>query len=189
MNIIKVVTEEKDFVKKYMNDIMSFEEGSFVIIVGWEFAKTMGAKILNHKIDDKTFWTFSPREKRKIFEEHMQSFPKEILNSLIKDIKITNINPLDYNTEEDYFFYLKNTVTNCTGYLFNEMLYVYCDNNIYHIDSKLLKFLNWDIFEDIKKLLIIKENKEIPESFKCFDLKFIPYLNGEKNTFVGDFHK
>ena len=105
MDLIKITTEEKDLVKNYMNDVMSFDNGIIEIIVGWDLAKERGANILNHKISKNTYWTFSPREKRKIFEEHMKSFVKEGIEEIISDIKINNLNPLKFKTEDNLFFF------------------------------------------------------------------------------------
>lgn len=188
MNLIKITTDEKVLVKKYMNDIMSFDDGLTEIIVGWDLAKERGANILNHKINEKTYWTFSLREKRKIFEQHLNSFTHEILNDLISDIKIININPLDFDSKINYVKFLKTNIHDCSGYLYTNRLYIYCDNLIYHIDISFLEFLKWDILEEIKNLIILKENEEIPKTLKYFDIKYIPYLNGRKNNFISNIH-
>ena len=111
MDLIKITTEEKNLVKNYMNDIMSFDSGIIEIIVGWDLAKERGANILNHKISKNTYWTFSPREKRKIFEEHMKSFVKEGIEGIISDVKINNLNPLEFKTEDNFLQHLKESET------------------------------------------------------------------------------
>lgn len=186
MNLIKITTEEDGLIKNYMNDIMSFDCGLIEIIVGWDLAKKRGAKILTHKIDEKTYWTFSPREKRKIFEEQFNTFTEQILTDLIKDVKINNLNPLDFNTEIEYLSYLKKSIQGCEGYLYFDRLYVYCGLQIYHIDTKLLNFLKWDILKEIKDLIIINDIGEIPKTLKDFDIKYIPYLNAKKGNIVSD---
>ena len=70
---------------------MSFDEGVIEIIVGWDLAKEKGASILNHKIKENFYWTFSPREKRKVFEEHINSFLIEALEEIVSKIKINNL--------------------------------------------------------------------------------------------------
>jgi hypothetical protein len=188
MNLIKITTKEHSLVKNYMNDIMSFDEGIYEIIVGWDLAKEMGAKILSHQIDEKTYWTFSPREKRKIFEEQINSFTEQILTNIIKDVKINNLNPLDFSDKNNYISYIKNNIHGCNGYLYYDRLYVYCGTQIYHIDITLLNFLKWDILEEIKDLLIIKELIEIPNTLKDFDIKYIPYLNAKKSDIVSNIY-
>jgi hypothetical protein len=188
MEFIKITTEEKSLVKNYMNDVMSFDNGLIEIIVGWDLAKQRGAKILDHHIDDKTYWTFSPREKRKIFEEQMVSLTNEIFTKLIKNVKINNLDPLNFSGSNEYLFFLKNNIQDCVGYLYSDRLYVYCGTVIHHIDTSLLHFLNWDILDDIKNLITIEDNIEIPETLKDFDIKYIPYLNAKKGHIVGNVH-
>lgn len=186
MELIKITTQEKSLVKPYMNDIMSFDTGLVEIIVGWDLAKEKGATILNHKINGNTYWTFSPREKRKVFEEQIKSFVFEIIEGLTKNVQINNLNPLDFNNQTEYLQELKKSITGCGGYLYLNKIYIYCDNNIYHIDTDLLKFLSWDILDEIKNLIEIKENPEIPKVLKDLDIKYIPYLNGKKSNIISN---
>ncbi len=51
MVLIKITTEDKNFKKPYMTNIMSYEEGLIEIIVGYELAKERGASVLNHKLN------------------------------------------------------------------------------------------------------------------------------------------
>lgn len=186
MDLIKITTEEKNLVKNYMNDIMSFDSGIIEIIVGWDLAKERGANILNHKISKNTYWTFSPREKRKIFEEHMKSFVKEGIEGIISDVKINNLNPLEFKTEDNFLQHLKESVQSCDGYLFKNRLYIYCDRKIYHIDMGLLTFLSWDILSKIENIIKMKEYKKIPKVLGDFDIKYIPYLNAKEDNITSD---
>lgn len=186
MKLIKIVTEEKSLVKPHMTKIMSFDEGIIEIIVGWELAKKSGATILNHKINEKTYWTFSPREKRKVFEEQIKSFVFEGIQGLIKGVKINNLNPLEYKDQKEYLEKLKNSISGCDGYLYLSKIYVYCGEEIYHIDLDLLKFLSWNMIEEIENLLNIKQNPEIPKVLKGLDIKYIPYLNAKKSNIISD---
>jgi hypothetical protein len=182
MQIIKIITNEKELVQNYMTDIMSFDEGLITIFVGWDLAKNNGYSILNHKVDDLTYWTFSPQEKRKVFEEHLKSFLKESLENIISKIKIKNLNPLDFETKREYFNSIKENVSGCDGYLYSNKLYIYCGKSIYHIDIELLSFMSWDIIDEIKSLLIIKEYDEIPKELGDIDIKYIPYLNAKEDN-------
>lgn len=186
MDLIKITTEDINLVKPYMNEIMSFEKGIIEIIVGWDLAKKMGANILNHKISKNLYWTFSPREKRKIFEEQINTFILESINEIISTVKINNLNPLDFESSEEYLIYLKNNIHGCDGYLYSDRLYVYCDNLVYHIDISLLNFLSWDIINEIKSLLKIKEYEKIPKILGNLDIKYIPYLNAKKSNTIND---
>lgn len=182
MKLIKIITDDIDMLKPYMTPIMSFDEGMVEIIVGWDLAKEKGASILKHKLKENRYWTFSPREKRKLFQQHLNEFLDDYLNNIISDIKIKNLNPLDFKSEEDYLKYIIEHIRGCDGYLYSDKLYVYCGNTIYHIDIDLLKFMSWNIINKIKTLIKLKENKEIPNLPKNLDVKYIPYLNAEKNN-------
>lgn len=188
MDLIKITTEEKDLVSSYMNDIMSFDFGLIEIIIGWDIAKKRGATILNHKIDKNVYWTFSPREKRKIFEENIKSFVFEGIQSLLSEVNVNNLNPLSFKNEADYLNHLKEAIQGCDGYLYSERLYVYCGREIYHIDNGLLNFMSWDIINEIKEILNIKEIGKVPKILKDLDIKYIPYLNAKKSDIIGDVH-
>lgn len=186
MKFVKITTNEQDLVSRYINDTMSFDSGIIEIIVGWDLAKERGANILNHKIGKNAYWTFSPREKRKIFETHIKSFIKEGIEGIIKGVKINNIDPLKFNNQEDLIKSLKKSIHGCDGYLYSDRLYVYCGEIIYHIDIGLLNFLSWDIIDEIKNLLNIKEYDKIPKGLKYLDIKYIPYLNAKKSNIISN---
>ena len=160
MKLIKIITNDTDMVKPYMDTTMSFDEGIIEIIVGWDLAKENGASILEHKLKENTYWTFSPREKRKLFKQHLKEFLEDSLKNTASKVKIKNLNPLEFKLEEDYLKYIMEHIRGCDGYLYSDKLYVYCGNTIHHIDVGLLKFMSWNIINKIKTLIKLKENKE-----------------------------
>ncbi len=186
MKLVKITTNDIELVKPYMTEVMSFDDGIIEIIVGWDLAKNKGGSILNHKIKENLYWTFSPNEKRKVFEEHINSFLHEALNEIITNIKINNLNPLEFETRWDYLNFVKGNVTGCDGYLYSNRLYIYCGNIINHIDLSLLSFMSWDIIDEIKQLITMKEYNEIPKIIGDIDIKYIPYLNAKKNNISSD---
>ena len=185
MKLFKIITDNKDLVTSHMTKSMSYDDGVINVIIGWDLAKKMGAKITNHKIDDKTYWTFLPTEKRKIFTEHLKEFKKIAFDEIKRDKIFLNINPFNFNNEKEMVEYISKELTGKSTYLFNESLYVYDNNNIYHIDIGLLNFMSWDIIKDIKNILIIKElKKEYKEYLKYLDIKYIPYLIDAKENII-----
>ena len=188
MKLIKITTNDTDMVKPYMDATMSFDEGIVEIIVGWDLAKENGASILEHKLKENTYWTFSPREKRKLFKQHLNEFLEDSLNNITSKVEIKNLSPLEFKLEEDYLKYIMEHIRGCDGYLYSDKLYVYCGNTIYHIDISLLKFMSWNIISKIKSLIKLKENKEIPNLPKSLDIKYIPYLDAEKNNISSDIY-
>lgn len=183
MVLFKIITDNKDLVTPHMTKNMSYDEGVIDVIVGWDLAKEMGAKITEHKIKNKTYWTFLPTEKRKIFTEHLKEFKKFAFEEIKKDKIFLNINPFEFETKENLLVYISKELTGKSTYLFNESLYVYDENNIHHIDIGLLKFMSWDIIIDIKNILKIKElKKEYKEYLKYLEIKYIPYLIDAKEN-------
>lgn len=186
MSLIKVISEEK--INNLNKEFFSNDEGIITLIVGWELAKSKGASILNHQIDEKTYWTFSPREKRKIFEEDIERYRLLVLNHLKSDKKTINISPLNFLNSEQLLNYLLNNFCDINAYLYKESLYLYNKNTIYHIDIGLLSFMSWDIIEKIKDIIKIKEiKKENLKYLKYLDFKYIPYLiDAKENNIISD---
>jgi hypothetical protein len=183
MNLYKIITDNKELISQYMTKNMSYDEGIINVVIGWDLAKEMGAKITDHKIDDKTYWTFLPTEKRKIFTEHLKEFKKIAFNEVKKEKIFLNINPFDFKTKESLIEFISNKLTGKSTYLFNESFYIYDENNIHHIDMGLLNFMSWDIITDIKNILEIKElKKEYKEYLKYLEIKYIPYLIDAKEN-------
>ena len=186
MSLIKVISEEK--INNLNKEFFSNDEGIITLIVGWELAKSKGASILNHQIDEKTYWTFSLREKRKIFEEDIKKYESLVLNHLKSDKKTININPLNFLNSEQLLNYLLNNFCNLNAYLYKESLYLYDKNTIYHIDMGLLSFMSWDITDKIKDIFNIKKiKKETLTYLKYLDFKYLPYLiNAKENNIISD---
>ena len=171
--------------KKYISN----KGGLLNVVVGWSLAKEMGASIRNHKIDENTYWTFLPTEKRKIFQEHLEEFRLIALNKVKKGKKLIDINPLDNESKESLILFIQDELAGCIGYLFKNKLYIYNGNSIYHLDIGLLTFMSWDIIDNIKNMIEIREliEQDYSEYLDYLDIKYIPYLlNAEENTFSRD---
>ena len=112
----------------------------------------------------------------------------KIKNIIISKIKINNINPLDFSNQSDYLNYLKKNIQGCDGYLYSDRLYIYCDDLINHIDIGLLNFLSWDIINEVKSLLEVKEYERIPKELENLNVKYIPYLNAKKSNIISNIH-
>jgi hypothetical protein len=191
VKILKIITENFDHIKPFLNgsaEFVSEEKGIINLIVGWDLAKENGASILKHKINDNTYWTFLPNEKRKIFEQHLLEFKQLAIDKLKSSKKIININPLEFNHKEALIEYIKSEFRDKLGYLFKDKLYIYNGNEIYHLDIGLLYFMSWDIMEQIKKIIRINNfKKEDLKYEKYFEHKYIPYLiNAEEDITISN---
>ena len=183
MSLIKIITEEKSVVKRYLDEWVSFDHGLIDLYVGWDLAKSKGFSILNHQVDEKTYWIFSPLEKRKQFEDFIVNLKTEVLFKLKQDKVFLNLNPLLFNTQKEFLTYLKENVSNLTTYLYKEKLYAYKENVIHHLDLELLKFIGWDIVDEIISILDVRTLDEGYLKYdKILDVKFIPYLIDAKEN-------
>lgn len=189
MSLIKVISEEK--INNLNKEFFSYDKGIITLVIGWGLAKKMGASILNNQIDKKTYWTFSPREKRKIFEDDLKKYELLVLNYLKKDKTVTNLNPLNFLNSEQFLSYLLDNFYNLNAYLYKESLYFYDINKIYHIDIGLLGFMSWDITNKIEDIFKIKEvKKENLKYLKYLNFKYIPYLiDAKKNNIISNIPK
>jgi hypothetical protein len=189
MGLIKIISEEN--LINLDNEFYSNECGIITLIVGWELAKTMGANILHHKIDETTYWTFSPREKRKIYEEDLKKYKNVVLDHLKLNKIIINVNPLNFLNSEQLLNYVLNNFSELNGYLYKGSLYIYNDNKIYHIDIDLLSFMSWDIIDEIRGVINLKtiDNKFL-KYLEYLDFKYIPYLiDAKENNIISDIRR
>ena len=106
-----------------------------------------------------------------------------------KGKKLIDINPLDNESKESLILFIQDELAGCIGYLFKNKLYIYNGNSIYHLDIGLLTFMSWDIIDNIKNMIEIREliEQDYSEYLDYLDIKYIPYLlNAEENTFSRD---
>lgn len=186
MKIIKIITENMDEVIPFLNgstNYVSEDEGLIELIVGWSLAKEMGASILDHKISENKYWTFLPREKRTIFQEHIKEFITLGYSNLIKEIKTKTLNPINYNTPDIFLKSIEKAIRGGTGYLYSDRLYIYTDM-LYHIDMGLLDFMSWDIKNNIIEMIKITEInlRDYEDDLQFIDMKYIPYLINAKES-------
>ena len=193
MEIIKITTKDFGEVKPFLNgatNYVSEDNGVIEVIVGWELAKEKGASILSHKMNDTTYWTFLPREKRKIFQDQIKSFIVLGYKKLIDGLKIKNLNPLLEENPQSFINKIENDICGGKGYLYSDRLYVY-NGEIYHIDMGLLDFMSWDIKDKIVKMIdmIEVDLNDFKDELKYVDLKYIPYIiNAEKSNTSSNIH-
>jgi len=180
MKIIKIITKDIGEVMPFLNghtDYVSEEEGIIELVVGYDLAKEMGASILNHEMGENKYWTFLPREKRKIFKDHIEDLVKLGYKNLVKGVRLKNLNPIKYETPDIFLKSIEKAISGGTGYLYSDRLYVY-NGNLYHIDMGLLKFMSWDIEDKIVEMIdnVEVELENYKEDLKYIDKKYIPYL-------------
>lgn len=181
--MIKVITNNKEEVERYLDSNFSFDSGFITVYIGWDLAKENGASILKHKMDENTYWTFLPTEKRKIFQESIEEFKEIVFNKIKNEINFENINPLDYNSKEELLSFISTTLKDFIGYLYKEKIYFYKNKKVFHLDLGFLDFMSWDIIDEVTDKLDIKKLQK--EKIKYLETKYIPYLiDAEENNII-----
>ena len=142
---------------------------------------------IDKKLSDDIFWTFKKTERRDIFEEDLYNFINYSYNRLIKNIKYRFIDLIQYSESElkDTFKKIKKS-ENVIGYKYQNMLYIYIDNIIYGVDTKLIKYIGHDLESTLNKIIsyfdVFLEKEEILIEYKDIidvlnnEVKYIPYL-------------
>jgi len=155
------------------------------LFIGWENTKRIlpQSSILNKKITDNLYWTFSSTEKRTIFENDLKSFIQKSYQDFTKNIPYYTLDPiiLKIKTTEELLQKLQKFKESFTYLYENRIVYIYYNSSIISLDLELLKFISFDdneILEYLKKETKFFENKEkdFKTELKYFDVKYIPYL-------------
>lgn len=157
------------------------------LIIGWELTKTLcpEASILRKKIKDNLYWTFSPTEKRSVFENDLKKYIDKSYKDYIKNIKFYNIDPIIYkiNTIDELLGKLSIVAGGFTYLYVNKVVYVYHNFIIYSIDLELLDFIGFDrkiILSSLKETTNFSdcdwELKNFKNELKYLDIKYLPYL-------------
>jgi hypothetical protein len=155
------------------------------LIIGWELTKTLcpEASILRKKIKDNLYWTFSPTEKRSVFENDLKKYIDKSYKDYIKNIKFYNIDPIIYkiNTIDELLGKLSIVAGGFTYLYVNKVVYVYHNFIIYSIDLELLDFIGFDrkiILSSLKETTNFFEGelKNFKNELKYLDIKYLPYL-------------
>ena len=195
---IKRKTKIKDVVG-FVEVVKSYEEITDftkpILIVGLNEAKKFngGFSILNKKIDDKIFWTFSKTERRIDYEKDILDFYDYVLKDNIDSIKYKYVNILTLsknkcknmlnllNNSDFKYIYISNNMIYC---YYNEMVFgfsltvaEYCGINKEKILKRLksnshvkISYNDYFIDNNIKKLF---NNKKyvIPYFMKIYGLR------------------
>lgn len=156
------------------------------LIISWELTKSLypEASILRKKIKENVYWTFSPAEKRSIFETDLKKYIDKSYNDYIKNIKFFNIDPVIYkiNSNEELIEKIKSVAGGFTYLYVNKVVYVYHNFIIYSIDLDQLDFIGFDrkiILSTLKEITTFSEENELKNfknELKYLDIKYLPYL-------------
>ena len=140
-----VVGKKLTNIEGFVEQVHSIEEADStkpILIVGWENAKQFeGYNILDRKLSDGVFWTFSRSENRSEFEKDLKKFYEYIINNIIKYINYyyINIYKLKYNKiKELYNIFISKERKYI--YINNDMMYTVHNGNVLGISFPMLEY-------------------------------------------------
>jgi len=189
----------KENIINYYNNIEEKNNNLPTLIIGWKLTKNIfgeeNVTILNKKIKDNLFWTFSKKEKQIDYNEDVEKFINQLPEDFIKNIKFEHIDPLiiKLNSLDQLLYYIfkkEDKKINCyvasnnTIYFSKVNSKTEKNNKIFSINLNVIDFLGWDrylLINEIKnnsQLFITEINKNIEKVFKKIDNYYIylPYL-------------
>ena len=189
----------KENIINYYNNIEEKNNNLPTLIIGWKLTKNIfgeeNVTILNKKIKDNLFWTFSKEEKQIDYNEDIEKFINQLPEDFIKNIKFEHIDPLiiKLNSLDQLLYYIfkkEDKKINCyvasnnTIYFSKVNSKTEKNNKIFSINLNMIDFLGWDrylLINEIKnnsQLFITEINKNIEKVFKKIDNYYIylPYL-------------
>ena len=120
-----------------------------VLCVGVELTKKNypNFNILSMDVGEDIYWTYSPREKRNVYESRLKSFIQKSIDKFKSDIHYKYVNVVvdglsskDFSTVNYLVFNGGKTIV---SFLFNGMVYVYDNKNtVYGISLRELKIVS-----------------------------------------------
>jgi nicotinic acid mononucleotide adenylyltransferase len=156
-----VVGKKLTNIEGFVEQVHSIEEADStkpILIIGWDNAKQFeGYNILDRKLSEGVFWTFSRAENRYEFEKDLKKFYNYIFDNVTKYIiyDYINIYKLKYSKlKELYRIFISKERNNI--YISSNMMYAVLDDKILGVSFPMLEYCG--ISRD-KVLKRIKENK------------------------------
>ena len=129
------------------DNLENIVSGIPTLIIGWGFTKLILSdrkpSILEKKIDDNLFWTFTKRERRFDYEQDIKKYISTCLNHIENTIKYKYINILTSKIGE-----IKKILKLLTKkeishiYIRNDFCYLLNNDTIYGIDLNTIDFIN-----------------------------------------------
>ena len=156
-----VVGKKLTNIEGFVEQVHSIEEADStkpILIVGWDNAKQFeGYNILDRKLSEGVFWTFSRAENRYEFENDLKKFYSYLFDNITKFIiyKYIDIYKLKYSKlKELYRIFISKERKNI--YISNDMMYAVRDGIILGVSFPMLEYCGISREKVLKK---IKENR------------------------------
>lgn len=179
------ITNIKGFVG-FANDLSTVDSTKPVLVVGIKKAKEiLGDKfnILDKRISDSVYWTFSKTEKRSDFEDDILKFYQSCINNIINSTKYYYINifKLKYSKIKKLYSILFSKEKKYI-YINSNMLYFYYNGNVFGLSLRILNYCGINANKVIGR---IKSNAEnvIYDETSAFAMRAMRELDGKEYVF------
>lgn len=129
-----------------------------ILFVGWNLVKEKFDKtvsILHKRIDNKTYWTFSKKERKVDYEVDIEQFKEHCFNKFGDNVPYVYLDIL-YGTHKVNKKIIKKILTLSKPIIFiadNNMVYIYGDNILFGIDLNIISY-----FDNKKEKILLKIN-------------------------------
>lgn len=174
--------EDENF--KVCRKLETIDDSLPTLIVGWEKTKEIyGDKvsILHKKIDDKTQWTFSTKERKVDYDKDIESFMSNCYSNIGKGVNYIYVDVIHDSKKKikkiiRKIYSLKNPKV--YNHL-NRMIYIYGDNIVFGVDTEMLSYIGIDYKKVLDKLSKISNCLFIDEKIFNIYKSIINKINGK----------
>jgi len=186
MNIGNIVSSSKinedNF--KLFNEIESVDNSLPTLIVGWGKTKEIfGDKIsiLNKKISDNLYWTFSTTERRVDYDDDIITFKQECYNNFGSELSYVYIDPIHDKPKKikkilKKIYSLSESISYFTD---KNMLYILGENIVFGVNLEVTEFIGISTNSIITRVVNLRNSVLIDNEIfnKCKE--FIKKLDNE----------
>ena len=186
MYIGNIITSSKieDDNFKVCRKLETIDDSLPTLIVGWEKTKEIyGDKvsILHKKIDDKTQWTFTTKERKVDYDKDIESFMSNCYSNIGKDINYVYIDVM-HDTKKKIKKIIKKIYSLKNPKVYNHlnrMIYIYGDNIVFGVDIEILSYIGINYNKVLTKLSKIPNCLFIDEKIFNIYRGMINKINGK----------
>jgi hypothetical protein len=153
-----------------VGDISLADSAKPILIASWKKAKEdpRYKGILDKKLDENLYWTFSPTESRSDYEEDLKNFYNIIYNNILNNIDYYYINifKLKYSNIKKLYNIILNSKEIESIYLSRDILYIPYDGKVLGLSLQVLgycKIAREKIINKIKQkgIRVIEDDEKI----------------------------
>lgn len=127
-----------------VGDISLADSTKPILIASWKKAKqdSRYKGILDKKLDENLYWTFSPTESRSDYEEDLKNFYNIIYNNILNNISYYYINifKLKYSNIKKLYNIILNSKEIESIYLSRDILYVPYEGKVMGLSLQVLEY-------------------------------------------------